>query len=322
MTIIICSGPLFTDWKDLHDQILLTDSVGHGTYEELSELNTKICKEQMPEADLVGWKPFSTDGAYDQEATQLLECVSAEPLLTWADPNSSLILNFWCKASEETRFILFYSSPEYALSHYIRKHTFDASAIKSAIEAWTVRTRAMLTVFLVNRNRCLLLDVQSAMTNTDKLVRAINEAFSTAIAEPNQKGYQSPKESVLHEYLAATLLANDALASELYDEIRSTATRLDDDRLVLRDIQTRTELLIPDFLWRSNQQEQVEKDLNKTTDDLNMMELQLHQTQNELEFYYFKERDTAALNEKYVEFLNQNPVLKLARLARLNEPSE
>ena len=320
--MLICSGSLFSHWQIVHDQNMQAGSPHHVFYAELTALNAEICREQMPGAHELNWKPFSPDESYTRKAIQLLSSAQNEPQLAWADSNSSLLLNFWHRACEDARFVLFYSSPEYELANYICEFSFDSSTINDVIDAWVVRTRAMLTFFMNARGKCLLVDAESAMRDPGELLRTINEVLGAGLTIPAKGNNQISKKSVLHEYFAATLLASNSVVAELYDEIRSAATLLNKETPILRDIQARTELLIPGFLTKISQLEQLESDLKQSSDELTMMALQLHQTQKELEFYYLTERDTAALNEKYVAFLNQNPLLKLARIARLNEPSE
>ena len=322
MTILICSGSLFSDWETTHEQHLLVDSQHHEIYRELSALNENMCREYSPGIDKLGWKPFSPDESYTDKARHLLTSVPNEPWLAWADTNSSLILDFWQSVSDDARFMLFYDSPEYELSRFIKMHSYTPSAIRDVIEAWTIHTRAMLTFFMNNRDKCLLIDIQSAMRSPDKLIDKVNEVFDTELHGTGNKDYETHEESVLHEYFAATLLADNDVVSELFDEVRSAATLLDNKDHALKDIQSRTELLIPVFLEKIDQQERLQNNLKQTSEELSTLDLQLHQTQKELEFYYLKERDTASLNDKYVEFLNKNPLLKLARLARLNESGE
>jgi len=322
MTTFICTGSLFSGWESIHNNYLLADSSLHPVCVELSAFSAKIFQEQASGTDQLNWKPPCLDNHHSKEAKLLLSTVQCEPPLMWADTSSCLFLDFWQKVSEDVRFVLFYSSPEFELSKYIQKHSYDPSTVKSVVDAWIVRTRSMLTFFMKFRSTSLLIDVQSAMGNPGKLISTINDVLDTELNEPARKNYFPQNDSVLYEYFAATLLADNDNVSDLFDEVRSTATILEKDVPELRDIRSRTELLIPDFLKKIDIQKQLETDLTLASDKLTMMGLQLHQTQKELESYYLKERDTAVLNEKYLKFLNQDSLLKLARLARLSESSD
>ena len=110
--------------------------------------------------------------------------------------------------------------------------------------------------------------------------------------------------------------------SELFDEVRSAATVIDDNAMSLQGVQSRAENLIPAILEKINHHEQFETDLKHLAEELTNTSLQLHQTQKELEHYYLKERETSAFFEKYIEQIGQKPVLKLARLVRLSENSK
>lgn len=323
MAILIISGSLFSDWQSILDEHLPTESLNRELQGSLSALTTEIFHEQMPGTDQMEWEPLDPDGIYDQQAEQLLGSVDENLLFSWADQNSSLTLDLWRKASKRTCFIMFYCSPEYALARYLENHTFDTPTIKTVIDAWIIRTRAMLAFFMKHRNICLLIDIHTANKNPDALVRLINQAFETTLISPDNNSCHSSEVSILHRYFAASLLANNGTASELFDEVMSTATMLDDRTPVLiSDIHQRLGSMAPEFLATASEAAHLHKALKQVTEDLRMMELQLHQTQKELEFYYLKERDTAILNKKYTEFLEQNPVLKLARAVRTSKQPE
>lgn len=316
MTTLICTGALFSDWELICKQLLQTNYSHHPVFTELSKLSTNMFQNQLLESKQMYWKPFPPNAEVSQDARMLLSSIRPEQQFIWADSNSCLALDFWQEASEDVSFVLFYSSPEFELSKYIKENSYDPIEVKSVLDAWNTRTRSMLTFFMQFRNKCLLVDVQDAMRTPEKLVQKINEVLNTVLAEPCSKSTKFPKDLILHEYFAATLVSNNDKVSELFDEVRSTATVLDEYIPKLTDIHTRTELLIPGFLKNIDQMDQLKNSLAIAEDEINMMNLQIHEIQKELEFYYKKEKETAALNAEYLKFLNQDPALKLARLAR------
>ena len=322
MTTFICSGTLFSDWHHIVEKHLSADEKYHPVSKELSSFSKEICKPQFPEIDERAWKPFSPDENYQDKANRLLSTVEDSPVFTWADSNCSLLLDFWQAANDYAKFILFYSSPEYELSNYIDLHLFDESEIGQVITAWIIRTRAMLTFFMNNRNRCLLVNVQSVKKYPDQFIKEINKSFHLAIDGKRDEDRKAATEPILQRYLATTLLLDNDSVSELFDEVLSAATMIKETDLEFKDIHARAQSLIPGFLNAVNQHDQLTKNLKEVTEELTATSLQLHQTQEELEFHYLRERDTSALNEKYLEFLNQDPFLRLARKARMGETSD
>ena len=117
MTTLICSGTLFSGWRDALKKLVPADSFELPTHTEISALAKEICQQQYPDMDELRWKPFTPDNKYINKAGQLLSSVKNEPLFTWADNNNCLYLNFCKTISEDVKFVLFYSSPEFELSN-------------------------------------------------------------------------------------------------------------------------------------------------------------------------------------------------------------
>ena len=318
MTILICSGPLFADWKKCHLSHVLMDSLNHPKSAELSALNRKICEHQWPEKEELAWAPFSPDQTYLSEAKQLLDS-DKDSSFVWIDNDSCLLLDFWNNASGNTKFALFYSSPEFELANYIKDYSYDATETQGFIENWIRRNRAMLSFFMRNRETCLLFDLETANKAPINLVKIINNAFNTELLDVNRKNKQRIEDVDLYEYLAATILNKNDMVSELFDEIRSAATVIGSEAPILLDIEARTEKLIPAFLEKINQYENTAIGSMQLPEVLANAQLQLYQAQKELEHFYLKERDTAIFFEQFVENIYQKQFLNIARVARLSE---
>ncbi|RLA50103.1 MAG: hypothetical protein DRR42_14065 [Gammaproteobacteria bacterium] len=320
MSILICTGSLFSEWQKNLENLTLGNLEHHQTYSRLSALSEDICQQNSAGTDKLEWKVFTPQDKYADKATQLFSTAQNEPIFVWADTNSGLFLNFWYATAENAKFVLFYSSPEHELGSYLKAHPYDTAIVKKVIQAWITRTRAMLTFFMRNRDHSVLIDVESASKNTIGVIEKINKTFDVELNKPKNT-MRDHEEPIFQKYLAASLLFRNDTVAEIFDEVRSAATVICDSDLTIEDIQKRTENLIPVFQKAVTKHDQLVIDYSNANEELNMAILQLHKTQEELEFYYLKECETAAQYKKLVESLQQTPLLKLARLARLNEQS-
>lgn len=316
MTILICSGTLYSDWRKILKKHVSTDSSRISVHAEISTLNKEICEEQFPDSDELDWKPFTPNSKYINQARQLFSNIESDSLFTWDDSNSCLHLNFWKTAAENVKFVLFYSSPELELSNYISNHPFEASRIEKIINAWLVQTRAMLTFFMNNRGRCLLVDVCGADFSEDAFIHALNNQFDLDLESNLLVTPQLNKNSALIEFLATTLLLKNQHVSELYDEVRSAATLISNQDKSISSIKDRNNTLIPEFLTEVTAYKQLNETQTKLEEELTLNQLQINQMAEELERYYRKSIEQEKVIDTMTEYLSNDPLLKIAHQIR------
>ena len=322
MTSIICTGTLYSDWQNILPRHLPANSSQNDVSAEISALSRKICKRQYPDSDELDWKAFIPDDEFKDQAKQLLSNVESESLFAWQDNNSSLFLDFWNTAAESARFLLIYSSPEFELSQYISSHTFDPEFSEKVIAAWLIRTRAMLSFFMNNRDRCLLVGVETVNAEDGALSHLVDKQFALNLAFNPRRTSQPGGPSALIEFLATTLLLNESSVAELYDEVRSAASLIREQDKSIAGIGERNKSLINAFIDEVTAYQNLDDKQEEYDDELSRNLLQLHQTQKELEFYYLKASDAEILVDQYRFFLSKSKVNKLARLLRLTSPPE
>jgi len=316
MTTLICSGTLFSDWINPLKKHLHADSFRHPVIDEISILRQEICEKQFSGSDELDWKPFTPDNKFQNKACQLLSSVENESLFTWADHSISLFLNFWKTTNEDVKFVLFYSSPEFELSNYISTHTFEDSYVNKIIDAWTIRTRAMLSFFMNNRDRCLLISMQSLDSGDGSFIKTLNEQLNIDLESNPPVSAQSNKNSPLIEYLATTLLLKNQYVSELYDELRSAASLISVQDKSMTSIEGRNKSLISAFLSEVTVYEQLSDTQPKLEDELSLSQLQINQMAEELECYFKKNNEQQKMVNTMAEYLGGDPLLKIARQVR------
>jgi hypothetical protein len=267
----------------------------------------------------LNWQTFTPDVDYNDRAGQLLSNLENEPLFTWENSNSSLYLNFWRKAAKNAKFLLFYSSPEFELSSYISTHPFDTSSIEMAMNAWLIRTQAMLAFFMHNRDRSLLLDVQSADSANESFIQILNQQFDLNLEFKPLAAAVLNDSSVLLEYLATTLLLKNQQVSEFYDEVRSAATQISDRDKSISNIETRNTALVNAFLTEVTTYNQLRDTRSVLEDELASNRLQINQMAEELEYYFKNSIEKEKIANTVMDYLSNDPLLKIARQARQTE---
>jgi hypothetical protein len=316
MTTLICSGTLFSRWREILNKHLPTDSFQLSVHAEMSTLAKEICQQQFPESDKLDWKPFTPDNKYANKVNQLISNIENEPLFAWEDANSSLYLNFWKATIKDAKFALFYSSPELELSNYINNHPFDRSRVEKVINAWVIRTRSMLTFFMKNRDRCLLMNIQSADSANEIFIKTLNKLLDLNLPPKSSSTPLLNQSSPLIEFLASTVLLKNQHVSELYDEVRSAATLISEQDRSISSIEGRNQSLINAFLADVTNFKQLIDNHAELEDELSLNQLQISQMAEELEHYFNKSIEQERMNNTMADYLSSDPLLKIARQAR------
>ena len=316
MTTLICTGTLFSEWQHVIESQVSEASSRLPVHAELNTCSEALCRQHFPEADELTWKSFSPDKKDTDNARQLLSATNSESLFIWTDANSSLYLNFWKTTAEDAKFLLFYSSPEFELSNYISTHPFDASRVEKIIDAWVIRTRAMLTFFMNNRDRCLLVSVRSADSANGPFIQALNKQFGLDLEPKSLIEPLLNKNSPLIEYLATTLLLKNQHVAELYDEVRSAATLICDQDKSISSIEDRNKSLINAFLKEVTACQQLNDTQSELEDELYLNQLQIKQMQEELEFYFNESMEQEKVADTVAKYLSNDPLLKIVRQVR------
>ncbi len=296
-----------------------TDTSQSPVYAGISTLAEEICEQQFSQADALSWQTFIPASGYKLQATQLLSSLENEALFAWGNDHSCLYLDFWNAINPDVRFLLFYCSPEYELSGYISSHPFDMSRVEQVLAAWITRTRAMLAFFMCNRDCSLLLNVQSAASAPDAFVQSLEHHFQIDFGCEPATADARPTRFALIEYLATTLLLKNKLVAELYDEVRSAATQIDAQDRSMAGIEERSKALINAFLAEVTASTQRLDAESRLEQELASSQLQINQMADELEYYFKNSIEQEKIANTLVEYLSDNPSLKIARQVRQAE---
>jgi len=316
MTTLISTGSLFSNWQETFEKQLAADSSGRTEYAGLSSLTKDIIRQQFTDSDELGWKPFTVDNQYSEKASLLFSNVKKGDLLAWNSSNNCFILDFWEKTAKDANFVLFYSSPEFELSNYINQHSFDAERIKLVIDSWLIRTKAMLTFFMNNRERSVLVNAQSAHCRDELFMQVINKQFDMNLEPPRKNQTSLNKSAVLIEYLATTLLLKHRKVAELYDEVLSTATQTDKADNLILSIENRSEALIETYLAEVHAHQQIRSAKKALDEELSFMQLQIKQLTEELELTFKNSIEQEKIANTMTQYLSDDPLLKITRWTR------
>lgn len=259
----------------------------------------------------VGYTIASPGRFMEQLAGDIFSANLKSTLWGWADTRSTWLLDFWLDFDPRLYFVLVYVSPEQMLASAINAQA-EIKSVSGVMEAWQAHYQQLLRFHLRNPQRSLLVDVCECVKNPHVLIehcasrwklphiappkvlrsQVAIDPLSLYLAQQLCKDY-SQAQGLQHE-LAATLfrLGKAEQASDvnviLPEQIIANYSALRDRSIELELLQaTRDELAILKKNFDNTVASQA-RQLKDTEQENELLLLQLHQAQEELETLFLK----------------------------------
>ncbi|UJP04895.1 MAG: hypothetical protein LZF61_08555 [Nitrosomonas sp.] len=265
----------------------------------------------------------------------------------WADTRSTWLLDFWLNFEPRLNFILVCASPEQMLADTMVTGT-DIAPVDTIMDTWQAQHQQMLRFYHRNPQRCLLVEARDCIGHPEALIQrcanqwkmplektanpAINEinhgALALYLAQQIAQGY--PQTAGLQQELDATITRLDA------SEKRPTHTNAPDPARIIADYRTLCDHSAELQKALATQRIALEKDLavlkarlddTKTQDrqqqhelstklkesgrENELLLLQLHQVQEELEHYFLQhqnvQKQLKSAEDRWQRMLQRTP---------------
>jgi Sulfotransferase family len=114
----------------------------------------------------------------------------------WKDPRTSLMLDFWLELIPETRFLLIYRYPWDVADSILRLNApIFLENPAYILRIWRYYNQAILNFYAQNSDRCLLLNVNSFLSDPAKLVHLLKSKLEIEFSSE-----QDPKLVLSHIY--------------------------------------------------------------------------------------------------------------------------
>lgn len=131
----------------------------------------------------------------------------------WSDSKTVGLLEFWKDFDPQTRFILVYSSPEFAIAYMMQQQIKMPSNLGAIISSWVSYNEELLSFYNRNRERCVLVNIGTVFADVGGFINGLNEKLDFTLNKSNldNSNLLSLKPSNVAEQLA----------SDLIDEVKS-----------------------------------------------------------------------------------------------------
>ena len=141
----------------------------------------------------------------------------------WSDHQTVWLLDFWKDFDPQIRFVLVYSAPEFVICNMLQQQVDAPADMDSILAAWNRYNTELLRFYNRNRDRCLLVNAQTALQQPSVLLEKMADAFALKLQLPAEEARQNT--SRVAAGLACSLISDTSPTDQnaLYQELESTA---------------------------------------------------------------------------------------------------
>ena len=148
----------------------------------------------------------------------------------WTDASTTWLLDFWLRFDAQTRFVLAYSSPTFAIVNMMLQADTTIESLPAAVQSWIRWNSELLRFSARHPERCLLVNTVAVLRCPSTLIRSANNSFDLHLAElPSDTLRNTDGPSALASFLTDRLLEDFPEALALYDDLESAAHLPDGD---------------------------------------------------------------------------------------------
>ena len=229
----------------------------------------------------------------------------------WSDPRCVYLLDYWHATDPAMHFIFVYDSLEHVLVRASAGRELSREAINKLISEWQSFYTALMHFYHRHRERCLLVHAEQACANPEAFDKALSSCLQRPLERDASTSVVSMALDLLEASLAASMVKEQHAWQCSYEELQSQADfplskgkatdslaawngfsaltmqiRLHGEALSVAEeqvTQTQAQLEVV-----QGQKGEAESRLNKQQKEAELLLLQLHQVQEELEHHFLE----------------------------------
>lgn len=226
-----------------------------------------------------GAAPHATlNESLKNSAGAILENNRAPAVLPVADSRYLPAFALWPNEFPDTHLLLLYSRPEGVVAEAMEA----GSDPLEVLNEWRKGAEHLMSVHRHNRRRSVLVNAQAMFTDTKPFIRICNDRFGLKINSPKPEYQDSPPVREIYKLIAAQLVYQTPGMEELLAEMEASSLLLtapgDTSEIDCTEVYR-------DYRKLRNEAEGTLQDLEKENE---LLLLQLHQVQEELESHYLQ----------------------------------
>lgn len=319
MKIVISTG---SPWSSVNQVGGILNSAGLQipVQPDNSDLTVESLHAQIEKAEKINSRtstvqPIQLGKKWEQQALDILHANQGKEVWGWANPFSTWLLDFWKSLDPNIYFVLVYSSPEEDVARFMMEEIEFTQAGNTPADVWFSYNTQLLRFYNRNRERCILVGKNAACGNPSSLLGYCNKNFGlllkTDVVATHTEGHEYDAVSLA---LARSGLENRDDLHRLYDEIQATATQVEAEgsptildtawlayrQTLLTNKKQQEQLKLSEIKQAENtaDSKQFQSKSKELEQENELLLLQLHQVQEELEHYFLLYQECQKKEEK------------------------
>ncbi len=267
-------------------------------------------------------------------AGQLIHANLGKKQWYWSDSKAGWLLDFWNELESQHRFALIYSPPQIGISQCLL-HSLEDVDLESVINSWVNYHLELLRFYHAHQDKCILINFEQCLNYPSKFIKVCRQLLQIDLDKKVTLSTHYPTNPMqcIEDELFHLLVEEYPQVEQLYQELKSSALSLNG---LIKDEPIETETVEKNYLeavWKNYKQLQIQQqkrikkeiksqerqqDLENKTEQSNqkikeheteneLLLLQLHQVQEELEHYFLKYQELEQSIQKngFIGFIEQ-----------------
>ena len=245
-------------------------------------------------ASLTAGETIFLDDYHKSQAKTLISCRKKLSLWGWADPCTSLFLEFWKTQIPDAKFILIYDSPWSILNRYYEEcGTISDENLGKLMGLWSQYNQSISVFCTMHAQDCLLASFDSVYYEPEAYLQEIKTRFTPSITESSisreliiQFKNEIYEENRLRHFITHRYPEAIALYETLNKQAWKTHSQYETDKKSRDTDHSSLKWTIEDWLYSKKQNIEIQKAnqlLKILNDKLKIYLHQLHETQENLQ---------------------------------------
>jgi hypothetical protein len=267
-------------------------------------------------------QPLKPGKNWQNKAERLLHANISNKQWYWSASKAGWLLDFWEELEPQHRFVLIYSPPQFGICQSLLKVSKKDANLETIIQNWINYHKELLRFYHSHKKKCILVNYQQCLAYPNKFIKICKKNLSFNLNKKTsfQSDASANKMQSIEQLLFRLTAKHYPRIDLLFQELEASATPLSKQEksqpVVKCDYK---EQLIN--AWKNYRNLKAEhngivqyKQQNKEYETENeLMLLQLHQVQEELEHYFLKyqELDQNSQSTGIIAFIEQKMQIDL-----------
>jgi hypothetical protein len=258
---------------------------------------------------------------WEQIAGELFIANLSSALWGWTDERSTWCLDFWRDFDPRLHFVLVVSTPQYALMQTLENGD-SSHSVDAIMKGWYAYHSELLRFYHQNSQRCVLVDAEGSTKNPGVLIQLCNNQWKLNLQSPSSTLFSNTHQNhnALAQYLAQKIgdgYPDNYHLQKKFEAILSNygltgftnTHHLHSDDLVA-SYHAVVHQAVEQKSLQQSQIAQLDSQLSLHKQESELLLLQLHQVQEELEQYFLKNQEAQQKIQSMIPSEDHTKLLK------------